>query len=137
MTRRTTSPLLRDLFTGEGILEWVLGAGLALAAVLPHGLTWTQSGTFLTILAGMKGIRRGLVKIVAIQAQQGLGAPVDPHSISPVFGDADKVLAEIEAAATAAATVQGEPGTPEGELEHAGAPEDKPKAKPRKKAVLT
>lgn len=80
---KISNPLAKDIRTGEGILEYVIAAVLGLAAILPHGLTWTQTGTYATILAGVKGFRRLLLKAIALQKGVGIADPiVDPDLLA-------------------------------------------------------
>ncbi len=77
MVPKLSAPLVKDIRTGEGVAEWVLGVGVtALTAV--GDVTITKGVTTLTILAGIKSLRRGLLKIVALQKGVGVAAPIEP-----------------------------------------------------------
>ncbi len=66
MVPKLSAPLVKDIRTGEGVAEWLLGVGIT-ALTACGDVTITKGVTTLTILAGLKGIRRGLLKIVALQ----------------------------------------------------------------------
>jgi hypothetical protein len=109
MIPKLSAPLVKDIRTGEGILEWLL-ALLGIAAGATGNLSIAKTGTYLTILAAIKGTRRLLVKVLAGQAAAGIDAPIaftPPPALSP-----EKVLAEIHAVAAATDQVQSTPGTP-------------------------
>ncbi len=72
---KLSAPLVKDIRTGEGVFEWVLAAADA-AATLCGDLSFSKGGTFLAILAGIKGARRGLLKLVAVQKGLGVEAPI-------------------------------------------------------------
>lgn len=117
MIPKLSAPLVKDIRTGEGILEWIL-AGLGVVAGATGNLSIAHTGLYLTIVAASKGARRGLLKIVA--AQKGyIGAPLQPAILGEIgtFEPAaaktiDEVLTEISDAKTAVETFQAKPGTP-------------------------
>lgn len=80
---KLSAPLVKDIRSGEGIFEWVLGALIVAATATSH-LSFAHSGTYLLILAGIKGARRGLLKLVAVQKQFGIGDPVVPKQLAAV-----------------------------------------------------
>lgn len=77
MFPKLSAPLVKDIRTGEGIFEWVLATAGGLAAVTGNA-SYSHTGVYLAILAGIKGARRGLVKAIAIQKGLGIGAPIQP-----------------------------------------------------------
>lgn len=100
MIPQLTGPLVKDVRTGEGILEDLLiVAGPVMAAT--GNLSFGHTALYMTILAGLKGVRRGLIKVVALQKGVGVGAPVQP---SGTFGGQSlaSVLDEVDATAEAA-----------------------------------
>lgn len=129
MIPKLSAPLVKDIRTGEGIAEWALGAGVAVLTACGD-LGVVKGATFLTILAGLKGVRRGLLKLVA--AQKGVvGEPLTPAvlgTLSEVAGavapEAEQVLAEI------AASGAGGPGAaaPAAAIEEAPAVTAKPES---------
>ncbi len=122
-------PLAKDIRTGEGVLEWATAVLVALAGVTGN-LSFAHTGTYLTIVAGIKGIRRGLLKIVAVQKQVGLDAPVPfTPSVELKAGSAsvqlspDEILKEIAAVEKAASDFQAQAGADPTSLPHGLAPE--------------
>jgi hypothetical protein len=108
MIPKLSAPLVKDIRTGEGILEWVLAAGDAAAGVTGN-LSIGHTVLYGTIIAAMKGTRRVLIKVLAGQAAAGVAAPI---AFAPAGLTSDKVLAEIAAVAQATGLVQSKPGTP-------------------------
>lgn len=111
-----TKPLEKSFLTGEGILVYATNIGLAVAAVLPHGLSWTQSGAYLAVLNGLHIVSRTALKVVAVQKDAGLPAPptvdpVDPSVIASVISTAFG-----EDATDHKATVTGAGAVPTGEV---------------------
>lgn len=109
MIPKLSAPLVKDIRTGEGILEWLL-AVLGVVAGATGNLSIAKTGVYLLIVAGIKGTRRLLVKVLAGQAAAGIAAPIPftpPAELTP-----EQVLAEITAVTTATETAQAAPGTP-------------------------
>lgn len=105
MFPKLSAPLIKDIRTGEGVAEWAVGAAVG-ALTACSDLSVAKGATYLTILAGLKGVRRGLVKIVALQQGAGIGAPLAPPQVLTT------VLDETEKAATGAlAPPAVDPGT--------------------------
>lgn len=93
---KLSAPLVKDIRTGEGIAEWVLGVGVgALTAV--GDVSIAKGVTTLTILTGIKALRRGLLKIVALQAGIGIGAPEQPAVVTDVEKKVEQVATGIVA----------------------------------------
>jgi hypothetical protein len=74
---KTLEPLAPAIRTGEGILVYATNVVLALAAILPHGTTWAQSGLYLAILNSAHLIATKQEKIAAINAGLGIGGAPD------------------------------------------------------------
>lgn len=91
---KLSAPLVKDIRTGEGIFEWVLSAAIAASAVTDR-MSFGHAGTYLTIVAGIKGVRRLFIKLVAVQGVAGIGAPDTKV--------ADEIAAVVAPAAAAAA----------------------------------
>lgn len=72
---KLSGPLVKDIRTGEGIAEYALGIGVAVLSVCGD-ISIAKGVTTLTILAGLKGVRRGLIKLVALQKGVGIGDPI-------------------------------------------------------------
>ena len=88
-----TNPLEKSFLTGEGILVYATNIGLAVASVLPQGLSWTHSLTYLAVLNGLHVVSRTALKVVAVQKNAGVPAsptidPVDPSVIASVISSA-------------------------------------------------
>lgn len=108
MIPKLSAPLVKDIRTGEGLAEYLLGIGSAVLAVT--GDVNIKYGLGVTTLAVLvKGARRGLLKLVALQKGAGIGAPLEPHNIEGVVG---KLLPELAVApATDTEQVPGAPAT--------------------------
>ncbi len=141
MIPKLSAPLIKDIRTGEGILEW-LTALLLVVAGATSNLSWAHTGTYLAIVAGVKGARRGLLKIVALQQGAGIGAPIQLNLLSQVSSgigtvadiagtvgsgliptDVEASLSDIASAEAAAAAAQVEPGLPAEQVSAGLAPE--------------
>jgi hypothetical protein len=138
MIPKLSAPLVKDIRTGEGILEYVLGVLGAIAGVTGN-LSIAKTGLYITILAVSKGVRRGLIKLVALQ-NGVIGAPTEPvvlttlsHEIvagvDSIEPSVESVLASIDAAEKAATALQNKPGTPAAEVKAGLAPEPEPAVK--------
>lgn len=108
MIPKLSAPLVKDIRTGEGILEYGL-AGVSLGLALAGDLGYGKAATVATIAMVSKGVRRGLVKLVAVQKGVGIAEPILP---APAGVTPDEALAEIAAVTAATDTVQAAPGTP-------------------------
>lgn len=89
MVPKLSAPLSKSIRTGEGILVYATNVALALAASLPHGLSWTHAGLYLTILNGIHVISRSALKFGALNVGLGIAAPsvivpVAPAAIASV-----------------------------------------------------
>lgn len=85
-----TKPLAKSIRTGEGILVYATNVVLALAAVLPNGLSWTHTALYLTILNAVHVISRTALKATAVQKAVGLGGavtvdPIDPAELADIL----------------------------------------------------
>lgn len=80
---KLSAPLVKDIRTGEGIFEWALAALIAASAVTDK-LSFGHSATYITILAGIKAIRRCLLKLVAAQGVVGIGEPIVPPLVNQI-----------------------------------------------------
>jgi hypothetical protein len=78
---RFSEPLIKDIRTGEGIFEWLTGLAIA-ASALTDKLSYSHSATYVAILAGIKAVRRCLLKLVATQMVMGYGAPTLPTALT-------------------------------------------------------
>ena len=108
MTQIST-PLSKSIRTGEGILVYASNIGLSLAAALPHGLSWTHAGLYLTVINGLHIVSRAGLKISAINNGLGIQGSVPDISKSVPVGS---VFTEIAAVEGALAKLQAAPGTP-------------------------
>lgn len=90
----TRGPLAADLFTAEGVLEWLLSV-LLLVAGATGDLSWAHTATAVTVVAVIKSVRLGLLRLIALQ--KGLGG----QPVAPALPPLDQVLAEIKAATPA------------------------------------
>lgn len=129
MIPKLSAPLVKDIRTGEGILEWIL-AGLGVIAGATGNLSIAHTGLYLTIVAAEKGARRGLLKIVAAQKGYNIGAPLLPAVLGEIgtlepaaAKTVDEVLTEISDAKAAVDTYQSKPGTPADAIAAGLAPE--------------
>lgn len=107
---KTTSALVKDIRTGEGIAEYALG-GLVVILTALGDVTVAKGVSTGVVLVIAKGARRGLLKLIAAQKGVGIGGaiPVAGELKSSLLGGAtpDQVLAEIDAAAGEVGTVLG------------------------------
>jgi hypothetical protein len=115
---KLSAPLVKDIRTGEGILEWLLALGDLLAGVTGN-LSISHTLLYGTIVAAMKSVRRLLLKAVAAQGTVGIGAPVQPAILGRIgsFEPAAAVavtdaLAEIDAVKAVAQAIQATRGAP-------------------------
>lgn len=87
---KISSPLAKSIRTGEGILVYVFNSVLAIAAILPNGLSWTHAALYAAIVNAVHVASRTLLKISAVQKGLGVDAPipfepgVDPAAIADV-----------------------------------------------------
>lgn len=122
MIPKLSAPLVKDIRTGEGVLEWIL-AVLGVLAGATGNLSVSHTALYLTIIAVSKGVRRLLLKVVAVQAGVGIGVPLEPAVLGQVstmltgalasggvIPAAEDVLKEIAGAQSTAAAVQAAPG---------------------------
>lgn len=114
MIPKLSAPLIKDIRTGEGLAEYVVGAGIAALGAC-QDLSFGKTAAYLTILAGAKGLRRGLLKLVAVGKDVGIGDPISMtgHQITGFATkithlDPGAVLADIETGAKAIAAYQNE-----------------------------
>ena len=101
-----TNPLEKSFLTGEGILVYATNIGLAVASVLPQGLSWTHSLTYLAVLNGLHVVSRTALKVVAVQKNAGVPAPptIDPADPSVIASVISSALGkDVPAGATAIA----------------------------------
>lgn len=109
MIPKLSAPLVKDIRTGEGVAEWALALGLVVLGACSD-LSWAHSATFLTILAGVKGARRGLLKVVALQQGAGIGPPLEPGvlvSATGVIHAGAEVAETVAPAGTAGKVAEG------------------------------
>jgi hypothetical protein len=85
MIPKLSAPLIKDIRTGEGILEWVAGAVITVAGAT-SSMSWWHTTIGLTILAVSKSLRRGSLKIAAANKTLGIGDPI-PFDLGSVVGD--------------------------------------------------
>lgn len=102
MFPKLTAPLAKSIRTGEGILVYLTNVVLAVAAVLPNGLSWTHTALYLTILNGVNVVARTALKVSAV-ASPVLGGdplaydPIDPVLIAQAVGDVGQAVVDIKA----------------------------------------
>lgn len=72
-----SAPLAKAIRTSEGILVYVINLGLAAGALLdPSKLPPREAAIVGSALAGLHVASRTLLKVVAVQAGVGVGAPI-------------------------------------------------------------
>lgn len=82
MFPKFSAPLNKSIRTGEGLLVYATNIALTVAAILPHGLSWTHSALYLTILNGVHVISRSSLKIAAVNKAIGIdGGPIEPVAL--------------------------------------------------------
>lgn len=110
MFPKLSQPLAKGIRTTEGLLIFGSNVLLAVAAILPQGLTWQKSGLYITILNGVYAVSRGGVKAAALNA--GIGVTRGPLTSQESFPSVASVFTEISNVEKALEKVQNQPGTP-------------------------